>query len=175
MYFLLSTNPDIIGSKENRMARLKFINDITGVVPTPWEYFKFRNDGKLFLICNTFDGLSGIYITAHNYEVVEICRTGFVSNVDFVVANTCIYRENLDTEILWLLRQQNKNIRLWYAKQDLELTYDHVLRNTNLLREVGTFGFMTSKSDRLMFKNRKKGFETALQLSFDRVSELYGV
>lgn len=34
---------------------------------------------------------------------------------------------------------------------------------------------MTSKSDRLMFKNRKKGFETALQLSFDKVSELYGI
>lgn len=175
MYFLLSTNPDIIGTKENRMARLKFINDITGVVPTPWEYFKHRNEGKLFLICNTFDGLNGIYITAHNYEVVEICRTGFVSNVNFLVANTCVYRENLDTDILWLLRQQNKNIRLWYAKQDLELTYDHVLRNTNLLRDVGTFGFMTSKSDRLMFKNRKRGFETALQLSFDRVSGLYGV
>ena len=175
MYFLLSTNPDIIGTKENRMARLKFINDITGVVPTPWEYFQLRNEGKLFLICNTFDGLNGIYITAHNYEVVEICRTGFASNVNFLVANTCVYRENLDTDILWLLRQQNKNIRLWYAKQDLELTYDHVLRNTNLLRDVGTFGFMTSKSDRLMFKNRKKGFEAALQLSFDKVSELYGV
>ncbi|OLR59736.1 hypothetical protein BHF70_09005 [Anaerostipes sp. 494a] len=175
MYFLLSTNPDIIGTKENRMARLKFINDITGVVPTPWEYFKLCNEGKLFLICNTFDGLNGIYITAHNYEVVEICRTGFVSNVNFLVANTCVYRENLDTDILWLLRQQNKNIRLWYAKQDLELIYDHVLRNTNLLRDAGTFGFMTSKSDRLMFKNRKKGFETALKLSFDRVSGLYGV
>lgn len=175
MYFLLSTNPDIIGTKENRLARLKFINDITGVVPTPWKYFKLSNDGKFFLICNTFDGLNGIYITAHNYEVVEICRTGLVSNVDFLVANTCVYRENLDTDILWLLRQQKKNIRLWYAKQDLELTHDHVLRNTNLLRDVGMFGFMTSKSDRLMFKNRKKGFETALQLSFDRVSGLYGV
>lgn len=175
MYFLLSTNPEIIGTKENTMARLKFINDITGVVPTPWEYLRLSNDGKFFLICNTFDGLNGIYITAHNYEVVQICRTGLISGADFLIANTCIYRENLDTDILWLLRQKKKNIRLWYAKQDLELTYDHVLRNTNLLRDVGMFGFMTSKSDRLMFKNRKKGFETALQLSFDRVSELYGV
>ena len=175
MHFLLSTNPDIMGSKENRMARLKFINDITGVVPTPWKCVKFNDGGTTFLICNTQDNMNGIYITAHNYEVVEICRAGIVKDVDFLVANTCVYRENLDTDILWLLRNINPNIILWYAKQELELTYDHVLRNTNTLRNVGTFGFMTSKSDRLMFKNRMKGFEVALQLSFDRVSELYGV
>ena len=175
MYFLLSTNPDIMGTEENRQARLKFINDITGVVPTPWKCVKFYNGGTPFLLCNTVDYINGIYITAHNYEVVEICKTGIVLEIDFLVANTCVYRENLDKDILWLLREKNKNIRLWYAKQEIELTSGHVLRNTNTLREVGTFGFMTSKSDRLMFKNRKKGFEMALRLSFDRVSELYGV
>ena len=175
MYFLLSTNPDIMGTEENREARLKFINDITGVVPTPWKCVKFYNNGTPFLLCNTVDSINGIYITAHNYEVVEICRTRIVLEIDFLVANTCVYRKNLDTDILWFLREKNKNIRLWYAKQEIELTSDHVFRNTNTLREVGTFGFMTSKSDRLMFKNRKKGFEMALQLSFDRVSELYGV
>ena len=175
MYFLLSTNPGIIGTEANRMARLKFINDITGVVPTPWKCIKIGNKERSFLICNTFDDLKGMYVTAHNYEVVEICRTEWVSNSDFFVANTCVYRENLDTDILWLLKQQKKNMQLWYAQQDLELTNDYVLRNTNILRDVGMFGFATSKSDRLMFKNRKKGFETALQLSFDRVSVLYGV
>ena len=174
MYFLLSTNPDIMGTRENRMARLKFINDITGVVPTPWKCVKFHDGGKSFLICNTVDNINGIYITAHNYEVVEICRTGIVHEVDFLAANTCVYRENLHTDILWLLREKNKNIKLLYAKQEFELTSDRVFRNTNTLRDVGTFGFMTSKSDRLMFKNRKQGFKTALQLSFDKVSELYG-
>lgn len=175
MYFLLSTDPDIMGTRENRMARLKFINDITGVVPTPWKCVRFHDGGTPFLLCNTVDNLNGIYITAHNYEVVEMCKTEYVSKVDFLAANTCIYRENLDTDILWFLKEKNKNIRLWYAKQEIELTSDHVFRNTNTLRNVGTFGFMTSKSDRLMFKNRKKGFEVALRLSFDKVSELYGV
>ena len=164
-----------MGTRENRMARLKFINDITGVVPTPWKCVRFHDGGTPFLLCNTVDNLNGIYITAHNYEVVEMCKTEYVSKVDFLAANTCIYRENLDTDILWFLKEKNKNIRLWYAKQEIELTSDHVFRNTNTLRNVGTFGFMTSKSDRLMFKNRKKGFEVALRLSFDKVSELYGV
>lgn len=171
MYFLISTSPDIIGSKDNRMARLKFINDITGVVPTHWKY----DVGKHFLICDTCDDVNGIYITAHNYEVAEICKRGIADNIDFLVANTCIYRENLDTDILWELRKWNNDIELWYAKQEVELTCDYVLRNTNTLREIGTFGFMTSKSDRLMFKNRKKGFEAALKLSFDKVSEIYSV
>jgi len=175
VYFLISTNIDIMGSRENRMARLKFINDITGVVPTPWKRIKFHDGGTSFLLCKADDNINGIYITAHNYEVIEICRTGIISAVDFLVANTCVYRENLDTDILWLLRGKNKNARLWYAKQEIELTSDHVFRSTNTLRDVGTFGFMTSKSDRMMFKNRKKGFEAALQLSFDKVSELYGV
>ena len=174
MYFLVSVNPDIMGTRENMMARLKFINDITGVVPSPWKYITFHDSGKSFWICNTLDGINGIYITAHNYEVAEICRTKVVENIDFLAANTCIYRENLDIDILWLLKNRNSNIRLWYAKQELELMCDYALRNTNTLKEVGIFGFMTSKSDRLMFRNRKKGFEVALQLSFDRVSELYG-
>ena len=126
-------------------------------------------------MCSTFDGLNGVYITAHNYEVLEMCKTRWSVDVDFLIANTCVYSENFDTDVLWLLRKKNKNVNLWYAKQDLELTDDHVLRNTNILKEVGTFGFMTSKSDRLMFKNRKKGFEVALQLSFDKVSVLYGI
>lgn len=173
MYFLISTDSDIMGTKDNREARLGFIYEITGVVPTPWKGVKFFNDGHTFLMCSTPDGINGIYITAHNYEVVEICNSGIVRKVDFLVANTCVYTDNLDTYILWLLKKNNKDIRLLYAKQEVELTNDYVLRNTNILTDVGTFGFMTSKSDRLMFKNRKKGFDEALLLSFDKVSGVY--
>lgn len=175
MYFLLSTSPDIKGVEENIKARLEFIKDITGVVPTPWKPISFPKVEKLFLICHTADQINGIYVTAHNYEVVHICREGVAAKLDFFIANTCIYRNNLDTDILKLLRQWNKNIKLWYAKQELELVDRYVLRNTNTITEVGTFGFLTSKSDRLMFKNRKLGFEKALQLSFDSVSGLYRI
>ena len=175
MYFLLSKSPDIMGTEDNTRARLGFIQDITGVVPTPWKSIRFHKGGEWFLICNTDDNINGIYVTAHNYEVVHICNEGVAAKTDFFVANTCIYSNNLEMDVLALLRQWNKNIQLWYAKQELELIDGYVLRNTNTITEVGTFGFMTSKSDRLMFKNRKKGFEKALQLSFDRVSGLYRI
>jgi len=173
VYFLLSANAEISGSGENMEARRKFIKDITGVVPTRWVK---KYTGSMFIwICCTDDYLNGIYITAHNYEVAAICRTNVISKLDFFVANTCVYRKEYDTDIFWLLKRKNKNIRLLYAKQKIELTNEAILRDTNILRDVGTFGFMTSKSDRLMFKNRDKGFETALYLSFEKVSGLYGV
>lgn len=175
MHFLLSTNLDIMETKENIEARLEFIKDITGVVPTPWESIEFRKGGKRFLMCYTDDQINGIYVTAHNCEVGHICRQGVAAKVDFFVANTCIYRNNLDIDILKMLRKWNKDIQLWYAKQELELVNQYELRNTNTITDVGAFGFMTSKSDRLMFKNRKLGFEKALQLSFDKVSGLYRV
>lgn len=175
MYFLLSTNLAIMEKRENIEARLEFIKDITGVVPTPWEPVEFYKGGKMFLMCHTDDQISGIYVTAHNYEVGHICRQGVAAKVDFFVANTCIYRNDLEIDILNMLRKWNKDIQLWYAKQELELVNHYELRNTNTITEVGTFGFMTSKSDRLMFKNRKLGFEKALKLSFDKVSGLYKI
>ena len=74
-----------------------------------------------------------------------------------------------------MLTIQNADISLWYAKQDVEMTEDHIFRRTNTIRNVGTFGFMTSKSERLMYRNRSKGFMKALELSYDKVSSLYGV
>lgn len=175
MEFWVSANLDIMGTEENMLARLKFINDITGVVPTPWKYVKLHKCGPVFLYCHTDDGINGMYITAHNYEVLKIAKTNIVSKLDFIVANTCVFTEGYDTEILRILREQNKNIILWYAKQEMELMSDYAMRNTNILKDVGTFGFMTSKSDRLMYRNRKIGFEMALQKSFDKVFGIYRV
>ena len=66
-------------------------------------------------------------------------------------------------------------LHLYYAKQEVEITADRVLRKTNTIKDVGNFGFMTSISDRLMFMNRKKGFMDALKSSFERTSGVYGV
>ena len=175
MYFILSTSMDIIERNESVMARLSFIKDITGVVPTPWGIYKLTNSKREYLMCPTRDGLNGVYITGHNFEVFELCSEKKFKDIDFVVANTCVYRDELDTVILRMLTIQNADISLWYAKQDVEMTEDHIFRRTNTIRNVGTFGFMTSKSERLMYRNRSKGFMKALELSYDKVSSLYGV
>ena len=157
------------------MARLQFITDITGVVPTPWSLIEFSNNKYCFWGCKTEDSLNGVYITAHNFEVVYLCKEKVLQNMDFIIANTCIFREELDTDILRLLRKRNKDVVLWYAKQEIEMTEDHIFRKTNTINDVGNFGFFTSKSDRLMFRYRKRGFLPALELAFDKVAGLYGI
>lgn len=174
MLFVIGTSTEIIGTSDECMARLRFISDITGVVPTPWRIMTIA-EGKKFLICGTSDNVNGVYITAHNYEVVELCKTRLFIDKELLVANTCVYSEGFDTKLLQLLRKGGSRIELFFAKQELEVTEDRIIRNTNTLRDVGNYGFMTSKSDRLMFMNRKKGVREAIKLSFDKVSELYRV
>ena len=43
----------------------------------------------------------------------------------------------------------------------------------NELENKGMFGFPTSKSERILFKNREKGFMNALKVAFDKVSAIY--
>ncbi len=175
MVFILSTDSEIVGNIDNLGARLKFIFDITDHTPDGWKKIKLCNNMHSFYICRTEDRIEGMYITAHNYEVMELCKTDIIKNLDFIAANTCIYQNELDTDMLRVLWRRNKNILLYYAKQQMEMMSNFLIRNTNTLRDVGTFGFMTTRSDRLLYKNRKKGFEEALKSSFNIVSGLYGV
>lgn len=175
MIFLLSTRKEVMGTYHNIMARLEFINDITGVEPTLWKITKLGPYKMTFLVCKTNAGINGIYITAHNREVEYLSLCNFISKIDFVIANTCVYEKDFDTNIMYNLRKVNKNIAMYYAKQEVEITTDRVFRKTNTIKDVGNFGFMTSISDRLMFINRKKGFMDALNVSFNKISGVYGV
>lgn len=175
MIFLLSTRNEVMENYHNIMARLDFINDITGVEPTLWKIIKIGYRKMPFLVCETDDGINGIYITAHNFEVKYLSLCNFIAGIDFFIANTCVYERDFDADIMFNLRKINNNIILYYAKQEVEITADRVLRKTNTIKDVGNFGFMTSISDRLMFMNRKKGFMDALKSSFERTSGVYGV
>lgn len=169
MVFLISDRPEIMGNRENMRARRRFINDITGIEPSPWMHFGNYVNGFSFWICMTRDGVNGLYVTAHNYEVFALCRMPIAELTKHFIANTCIYFDGLDDVICSELTKRNKNALCWYAKQEVKLAKDYAFHRMSILRDVGTFGFMTSKSDRLMFRNRDKGLEGALELSFDRV------
>jgi len=76
--------------------------------------------------------------------------------------------------VLRNLQRSNEQVRLWFAKQELALAGDaYQLRESNLLSMVGKFGFLTSKSERLLFANRRSGFEQALCKAFEPVSPVF--
>ena len=38
-----------------------------------------------------------------------------------------------------------------------------------MIRDIGVFGFKTSKSERILYRNREKDFMEAIRIAFDRV------
>lgn len=105
--------------------------------------------------------------------MVEICKSPGIGKFDFVVANTCIWEDGYEKQILSELMHARQDIILWYAKQVVSLESGLALRKTNELENKGMFGFPTSKSERILFKNREKGFMNALKVAFDKVSAIY--
>lgn len=41
--------------------------------------------------------------------------------------------------------------------------------DSNVIRDIGVFGFKTSKSERILYRNREKDFMEAIRIAFDRV------
>lgn len=93
-----------------------------------------------------------------------------MADSEFVVANTCIWVPLADKEVLRKLMLINPDIQLWFAKQELSIECKYQLRQTNLISDVGNFGFPTSRSERVLFANRKKGFKDALKEAFELIS-----
>ena len=91
---------------------------------------------------------------------------------DFVIANTCIWEKSSNKQILYYMMNINKKAVLWFSKQTLSLEENYNLRQSTLLSNVGTFGFNTSLSERLLFSNRHKGFMKAVSFAFDKVSPI---
>ena len=74
--------------------------------------------------------------------------------------------------VLYYMMNINKKAVLWFSKQTLSLEENYNLRQSTLLSNVGTFGFNTSLSERLLFSNRHKGFMKAVSFAFDKVSPI---
>lgn len=167
---------DVIGNDEEKKARLQFVEDVTGDKSILWEKFVLR--GIEFYYCRTNDGVKGVFITAHNNAVRLLCTflPGIELN-DFVVANTCVWENDFDKKILQILLKKNHTTRLYYAKQETKFTDVIRIRQIVAIDYVGLFGFMTSKSERILYRNREKGLMKAVQRAFDLVNldELRGV
>ncbi|HAX67504.1 MAG TPA: hypothetical protein DCY04_09880 [Eubacterium sp.] len=173
MEWIVTNGNGIVCSKDELAARREFIGMITGVSPSRWHIIVKDINNRFYYKCNTIDDINGLFITGHVGEVWEICKSPGIGKFDFVVANTCIWEEGYEKQILSELMYARQDIILWYAKQVVSLESGLALRKTNELENKGMFGFPTSKSERILFKNRKKGFMNALKVAFDKVSAIY--
>lgn len=171
MKWIVGAGKDIIQSVEQLLARSRYITKITGVDVTHWRSLEIKDSNRKYWMCTSLDERNGSFITAHINDTLLLSSTELVANSEFVVANTCIWDRLSDKRVLNNLMLVNPQVRLWFAKQELAVVgSEHQLRESNLLSMVGNFGFLTSKSERVLFANRNKGFEEALSIAFEPVS-----
>ena len=153
MKWIVSSDPRIFVNRAHMSARLQYIQSVTDAPVTDWMITR-KNSAfpKSLFCCMTNDELNGTFITAHIGEVQRLCSVHEIAMSDFVIANTCIWEKS--------------------SKQTLSLEENYNLRQSTLLSNVGTFGFNTSLSERLLFSNRHKGFMKAVSFAFDKVSPI---
>jgi len=154
-------------------ARRRYIEQVTGSQVSNWLPVMLSGGRRSkYIYCISNDGIDGVFITAHVDDVFSLCSLDDVYKADFVVANTCIWERMADKELLYRMRKENRNIELWYAKQDLSVEGFNIVRQSTTINNIGQFGFQTSLSERELFKHRKKGFMNAIELSFEHVSTI---
>lgn len=170
MKWIIGADRDIVENKEQLSARSRYIKRVTEAYVTPWKYIQVKGTVRGFYVCASDEKIEGTFITAHIGEIILLSSISSVASSEFVVANTCIWEQLADKEVLSNLRLINPDIQMWFARQELSIECGYQLRQTNLISDVGNFGFPTSKSERILFVNRKKGFKYALHKAFEPVS-----
>lgn len=170
MRWIVSTGKDIYVDNIQLQARLNYIRQVTGAEVTEWRLLKIKGTSKQFLYCISDDGLNGTFITAHIGEVQLICSLYEVACGDFVIANSCIWEKSLDKQILRNMMKINRNVELWFAKQEVSIERGHMLRQCTTLNNLGQFGFQTSLSERQLFAKRRNGFMAAVHEAYIKVS-----
>lgn len=171
MRWIVSAGKDIAVDNSQLAARINYIRKVTGAETTAWRAMQVTGHSfKQFLYCISNDGINGTFITAHIGEVQTICSLREVAGGEFVIANSCIWGKSFDKHILHDMMKVNRNVELWFAKQEISVEGGHVLRQCTTLNNLGEFGFQTSLSERQLFSKRHGGFMPAVREAFVKVS-----
>lgn len=173
MRWIIGSSTDIAVDNNQLQARRNYIRSVTGADVSSWSVMKVNGQiWKEYLCCMSNDEINGTFITAHIGDVHKLCFLSEIRSGEFVVANTCVWGKMSDKKLLNNMRSFKRDIELWFAKQELSVDINGILRQSTTLNNVGQFGFQTSFSERELFKNRAKGFLEAIRVSFERVSPI---
>lgn len=170
MLWIVSTDSRITSDASQLKARHIYIGKVTDADVSEWNVTSISN--IKFLYCISRDSLNGVFITAHIGEVSMLCGLSEIIKSDFVIANSCIWNKTNDKQILRNMIRLNSKAELWFAKQELSVESNLTIHQCSTLVDYGEFGFQTSISERLLFKNRKQGFMSALNESFVKISPI---
>ncbi len=173
MRWIIGNGNDIAVDSNQVRARGDYIQCVTGAEVSAWSFIWVNEQlCKEYLCCTSNDEIDGTFITAHIDDVYKLCSLREICIGKFVVANTCIWERMAHKKLLNNMRLFNQDIELWFAKQELSVDDNRILRQSTTVNNIGRFGFKTSLSERELFRNRGKGLMEAIRVSFVRVSPI---
>lgn len=153
--------------------RHQYIKDVSGANVSQWkrkvcENRVGRNKGARigFYQCKSDKGEYGINITAHIDEAISILQEVLPKKRAIVVINACKIDVKIEKILFDFIKKKNSNSELYFAKQERVNEKQFLISIT----DVGEFGFLSSNSERLLFKNRSMGLIKALRVAFDKSS-----
>lgn len=161
----------ICSSSEELDCRRQYIRDVTKAEVSCWsesncEYKRFGLKRTCaFYVCQSKKGEYGMIITAHIHEIGAIFESIASRKRAIVVINSCEIEKTISSVFLSIVRQKNNSSELFYAYQERE---SHGLL-VNYADNLGTFGFSTTLSERMLFRQRYEGFIKAIRNSFQKV------
>lgn len=171
MRWIISFSKDIAVDENQLHARSIYIRRVTDAKVSAWNFIQVNGQvSRKFLCCTSEDEVDGTFITAHIDDVYKLCSLRDVYGGKLIIANTCIWENLSHKNLLLNMMRFNREIELWFAKQELSIDNSLILRQSTTLNNVGQFGFQTSLSERKLFTNRGKGLMEAIRVSFVRVS-----
>jgi len=169
--WIVSAGKDIAVDGNQLQSRRAYIHDVTNAEVGNWHYIHVNGkECRDFLRCVSSEGVDGTFITAHIYSVFWLCTLKGIADRQLVVANTCVWTPLAHKRLLLNMMKINPTVELRFAKQALSIESDWSIRQSVELRNMGTFGFQSSRSERELFRNRRDGFRPAIEKAFERVS-----
>ena len=165
------------GTETEMEARHHYIEEVTGADVSEWtEYIAGSPEVLPEYYAKSNDGLPYVFITAHTNEVKDIIsrlpKIVGIKNYKYIkkiIINSCITCALWIKEIKSSLYLIDLNVVIYYSKQDVYKPNNKTPLLVNYPKNVGTYGFLTTKSERGFFRHRNEGIDIALRKTFMRI------
>ena len=164
MIWIVSSS--IAGTEENLSARHEYIEMVSQARVSPWQKRTVMIADKRYLNyyqCKSEKGEYGLFVSAHTPEVAIILSATLSWKRAICAINSCQISDMHKLNLLRTIKQYNQQSELYLAQQEKD--------QRNYADNFGTFGFLTTKSEREVFMHREDGLMQAIRRAFEKVTE----
>ena len=161
----------IIQDETELEKRREYIRNVTYAKVSNWTQIKYISKQGIFqkeidfYQCSSDKNEYGVIITAHIEEVCDILNFVLRNKAALIIVNSCKVKEAYVNQIIYLAKNKSKFSEVFFAKQEKQKNGLYL----NCQKNVGNFGFSTTKSERELFQHRENGFIKSIRKAYEKV------